>query len=65
MITESELDTDGEVIDVDTDGENSARVKVMYPCENDCSGCPHGPYEYQVQRDGEDLNWEYAGRSTP
>ena len=65
MITESELDIDGEVIDVDTDGENSARVKVMYPCGNDCSGCPHGPYEYQVQRDGEDLNWEYAGRSTP
>lgn len=65
MITESELDVDGEVLDVETDGKNSAQVKVMLPCGNECSGCPHGPYEYQVQRDGESLNWVYDGRSTP
>ena len=65
MISESELDVGGEVIYVDTDENNSAQVRVMLPCGNEYSGCPHGPSEYQVQRDGESLSWEYAGRSTP
>ncbi|EMA43518.1 hypothetical protein C449_13192 [Halococcus saccharolyticus DSM 5350] len=65
MITENELDIDGEVIDVDTDRGNSTQMKMMVPCGNGCSRCPHGPYEYQVQRDGGSLNWVYAGRSTP
>ena len=56
MIGESELDVGGEVIYVDTDENNSAQVRVMLPCGNECSGCPHGPSEYQVQRDGESLS---------
>lgn len=67
MITENELDADrnGEVIDVDQDSKDSARVKTLVPCRNDCRGCPHGPYDYRVRRDGESLNWEYIGPSTP
>lgn len=31
------------------------------PCGKDCNGCPHGPYEYEVQRDGDKLKWDYIG----
>lgn len=62
MITKDELDTEtGEVRSLDTTGENSARVTVMEPCGTDCPGCPHGPFEYQVQRDGTGFSWEYVG----
>ena len=27
-------------------------------------GCPHGPYEYRVHRDGKQLTWEYIGPVT-
>jgi len=31
------------------------------PCGKECNGCPHGPYEYEVQRDGDKLKWDYIG----
>ena len=36
------------------DQEGSMRGK-------ECNGCPHGPYEYRVHREGKDLKWEYIG----
>lgn len=64
MITENDLDVEtGEVLSVDPSGEHSARVKKMVPCGNDCSACPHGPYTFQVDRDGDELSWEYIGKT--
>ena len=57
---ESELDG-GEVTSVENEGEHSARVKTMVSCRNGCSGCPHGPYAYQVERRGDALEWSYLG----
>jgi len=64
MITENELDIKtGETVAVDTDGEDSTRVKKMVSCGNDYRACPHGPYEYHVHREAGSLNWEYIGRA--
>lgn len=36
-------------------------VEKRVPCGKNCSGCPHGPYRYRVERDGDSLEWEYLG----
>jgi hypothetical protein len=62
-LDEDELADDGEeVVDIDqTDGGGTKVVKKV-PCGKDnCSTCPHGPYEYRVHRDGDSLRWEYIG----
>ena len=57
-----EADDDEELVKVE-DGDDTAGTKVVkkIPCGKDCDGCPHGPYEYRVHRDGKKLNWEYVG----
>ena len=64
MISESELDVDSEVIDVDPTGTDSARVKTLIPCRNGCQACPHGPFEYEVLRGEDDFKWQYVGRGS-
>jgi len=58
-----DLAGDGEeVVDVEDDGDETIVVKKV-PCGKDCDGCPHGPYKYSVQREGDSLNWEYLGKA--
>jgi hypothetical protein len=53
-------DENEELVDVeDSDGGTVVIKKV--PCGKDCSGCPHGPYKYTVQRVEGKLEWEYKG----
>lgn len=47
--------------DGDDDGSGGTKVIKKVPCGKECEGCPHGPYEYSVKRQGEDLKWEYIG----
>lgn len=58
-----EVDEAEELVEVDEDNDEGAGAQVIkkVPCGKDCNGCPHGPYEYRVQRQGETLNWEYIG----
>lgn len=61
-----EVNDDEELIEVndDDDGdEESGGTQVIkkVPCGKECNGCPHGPYEYRVKRQGKDLDWEYLG----
>jgi hypothetical protein len=57
-----EADDEEELVEVEDD-DDTAGTKVVkkVPCGKDCDGCPHGPYEYRVHRDGKKLNWEYVG----
>ena len=58
-----EVDEDEELVGVEGGDDGTAGTKVVkkIPCGKDCDGCPHGPYEYRVHRDGKNLNWEYVG----
>ena len=57
-----EADDEEELVEVEDD-DDTAGTKVVkkVPCGKDCDGCPHGPYEYRVHRDGKKLKWEYVG----
>ena len=57
-----EADDKEELVEVE-DNDDTAGTKVVkkVPCGKDCDGCPHGPYEYRVHRDGKNLKWEYVG----
>ncbi|WP_273837083.1 hypothetical protein [Halococcus sp. PRR34] len=64
-----EVDDDEELVEVNEDGgdggdDGSGGTQVIkkIPCGKDCNGCPHGPYEYRVKRQGKNLKWEYIGR---
>lgn len=35
------------------EGSSGTIVTKKIPCGKDCSGCPHGPYEYRAYRDGD------------
>lgn len=58
-----EVGNDEEIVEVEEDDTETAGTKVVkkVPCGKDCGGCPHGPYEYRVHRDGKQLTWEYVG----
>lgn len=61
-----EVDDDEELVDVNEDdggddGSGGTQVIKKVPCGKECNGCPHGPYEYRVKRQGKDLDWEYLG----
>jgi len=46
---------------VDDSGETTTVIKKV-PCGKDaCSTCPHGPYRYEVHREGGKLIWGYEG----
>lgn len=49
------------VTDVDDSGGTTTVIKKV-PCGKDaCSTCPHGPYRYEVHREGDKLVWDYKG----
>ena len=55
-------DEDEEIVEVEEDeGGTGTTVIKKVPCGKDCDGCPHGPYEYTVHREGKKLVWEYEG----
>lgn len=58
-----EVDEDEELVDIDDEEGSGDGTKVIkkVPCGKDCNGCPHGPYEYRVHREGRTLRWEYVG----
>lgn len=58
-----DLDEEEQVDEIDEDDRGTI-VRKRVPCGKDCSGCPHGPYEYRVRRDGDTLKWEYLGKSS-
>ena len=60
-----EVSNDEELVEVE-EGDDAVGTKVVkkVPCGKDCGGCPHGPYEYRVHRDGKQLTWEYIGPVT-
>jgi len=46
---------------VDDTGDTTTVIKKV-PCgKESCSTCPHGPYRYEVHRDGGSLVWDYEG----
>ena len=59
----SESDGSEDVTDIQESTAGTVVTKLV-PCGKDCSGCPHGPYDYRVTRDGDSLRWEYLGTST-
>jgi hypothetical protein len=61
-LDEDDLADDGEeIVDVEEGGGGTKVVKKV-PCGKDnCSSCPHGPYEYRVHREGDSVKWEYEG----
>jgi len=38
-------------------------VVKLVPCGKHCSGCPHGPYAYEVHKIGGRQVWKYLGRA--
>ena len=60
-----EVEGDEELVEVggegSDDGSGGTQVIKKVPCGKECNGCPHGPYEYRVHRDGKKLKWEYIG----
>ncbi|WP_254547264.1 hypothetical protein [Halomarina pelagica] len=50
-----------EVVDAEADSKGTIVTKKV-PCGKNCGGCPHGPYQYRVMRQGEKLKWEYLGK---
>jgi hypothetical protein len=38
-------------------------VSKLVPCGKNCSGCPHGPYLYRVQKAQGKLIWTYLGKA--
>lgn len=55
-------DVGEEIVDVDDADRGGTKVLKKVPCGKDnCSTCPHGPYEYHFHREGDSLRWEYIG----
>lgn len=48
----------------DADSGGTRVVKKVTCGKAACTSCPHGPYEYRVQRQGDSLEWEYIGPAT-
>jgi len=58
---EIEVGDEESLEEVDDTGETTTVIKKV-PCgKESCSTCPHGPYRYEVHRDGGSLVWEYEG----
>lgn len=60
---EVDVDEGEELVDVEEQGTKGTIVTKKVPCGKDCDGCPHGPYDYRVYRDGGDVVWEYIGKT--
>ena len=62
ILDEGELATDDEeLVDVEESDSGTIVVKRV-PCGKNCDGCPHGPYAYMVQRQGDSIEWKYRGK---
>ena len=58
---EIEVSDDESIEAVNPTGGTTTVIKKV-PCGKDaCSTCPHGPYRYEVHREGGKLVWEYGG----
>jgi hypothetical protein len=56
-------DDQDQLVDFEEDpGGKGSIVKKKIPCGKDCDGCPHGPYEYRVWREGDKVRTEYLGK---
>lgn len=55
------VDEDEEITDIE-DSNKGTIIEKKVPCGKDCSGCPHGPYQYLVYRQGGDIVWDYKGK---
>jgi len=58
---EEEIDESEEIVEKE-ESDGYTRVIKKVPCGKNCSGCPHGPYEYHVTWNGKSLDWEYKGK---
>lgn len=47
--------------DEDDDTKGTQVIKKISCGKENCSTCPHGPYEYRVYREGKNLKWDYLG----
>lgn len=61
--TEQLADEDEDVVAVEEDSGGTTVIKRVSCGKDSCTTCPHGPYVYEVHREGEDLRWEYKGRA--
>lgn len=60
-LSQDELsDEEEEVVEMEQTSKGTRVIKKV-PCGKNCGGCPHGPYEYRVQRHEGDLEWTYVG----
>lgn len=57
----TEVDEDEALVEVSDDDSGETQAITKIPCGKECNGCPHGPYEYRVHREGKKLKWEYIG----
>jgi len=58
---EKEIDEDEKIMKKEEESGYTRVIKKV-PCGKNCSGCPHGPYEYHVTWNGKSLDWEYKGK---
>ena len=60
-VDEIKIDEEERLEAVDDTGDTTTVIKKV-PCgKESCSTCPHGPYRYEVHRDGGSLVWDYKG----
>ena len=58
---EIEVSDDESLEEVDASGETTTVIKKVSCGKDGCSTCPHGPYRYEVHREGGSLVWDYEG----
>lgn len=58
---EIEVGDEESLEEVDATGETTTVIKKVSCGKDDCSTCPHGPYRYEVHREGSKLVWDYEG----
>ncbi len=57
----ADVDQDEKIERINNSGDTTTVIKKV-PCGKDaCSNCPHGPYRYEVHRQGDKLVWNYHG----
>jgi len=58
---EIEVGDEESLEEVDDTGETTTVIKKVSCGKDGCSTCPHGPYRYEVHREGDTLVWGYEG----
>ena len=61
---EADLDEGDTMVDIEkNEAGKGLIVSKLQQCGKDCSGCPHGPYDWHVTGSGTDRHWECLGRT--